>query len=610
MSQTANLVGNLSFLPFRAGARTIAASFDFLQSAIRGRRRKIEVSPVSGTIEAAKGAMRGASKIPEILAKGTGNVVLGETRANLQPLKAWVRQFSKNPDMPTVGGKITLQDRVNLLIEGTMGVPAEAMLRMLGAGDKPFREAARARATTEQLQLAKVPKSQWSMAQKFPELFFDKAKLEEIKNQSDFAVFQRESRTLGTLTRWIASKGDLFDFAVATVAPYKTTPWNIIGEILSYNPVIATAQSLRHAKNKNVREANMNAAKLVVGTMLTATGYLLYKNGLLSPSLDAKDESMKERILSGQVMPPNHVNLSGLDRFRKGGSPAFQPGDKTVDIMRSGGLAGAFFYMTANVGRDMEKKPEAGDQDLIWSILTQSTLEQARFGMNQSFLSGVEGLLSAIKDGTTDSYVTKWGNTVTSIPLPNTMTALSRATREHKPDMTADGFKKKVENIFRNRLGWAGLDDEMPLKRGLWGEPLKETPEGRNAAIYQFFDVSKGQQITSDPKKLELYRLWRKTDNTRVIPTPPRASITIQSKTYPLDTKLHERLSELVGGRREQLADMIITNPNWHTLTDEQKIAMLSMAYDKGMEAGKDEFWKEHGSELEAKPAKSGFQQP
>jgi len=149
--------------------------------------------------------------------------------------------------------------------------------------------------------------------------------------------------------------------------------------------------------------------------------------------------------------------------------------------------------------------------------------------------------------------------------------------------MTADGFKKKVENIFRNRLGWAGLDDKMPLKRGLWGEPLKETPEGRSASIYQFFDVSKGQQITSDPKKLELYRLWRKTDNTRVIPTPPRASVTIQNKTYPLNPQLHERLSELVGKGRidahmrraalELLNDQAVNPVRYHTAVSRLSIA-------------------------------------
>lgn len=610
ISQTANLVGNLSFLPFRAGSRGVAASLDVIQSAITGRKRTSSVGPVTGTAEAAKGLARGAAKMPSILKEGTGNVVLGETRQGLHPVKAWMRQFSSNPDMPTKGGKIGLKERLNLFLEGTLGIPAEAMLRGLGAVDQPFREAAKARATAEQLRLANIPKEQWVMAQKFPELFFEGKVLETIKQESDFAVFQRTSPTLNHLTKWIASKGPVFDLAVATVAPYKLTPWNIIGEILSYNPIVAFVKGSRAAIEGNRRDANLNAGKLVVGSILTTAAYELYKQGLLSPSLDSRDEQMKERILSGQVMPPNHINITGLERYLKGGDPAFQPGDKTVDVMRSGGLAGAFMYMTANVGRDLEKNPEGDSSDLIKSILTQSTLEQARFGMNQSFLQGVEGLLSAVKDGNADSYIAKWANTVTSIPLPNTLTALSRATRDDKPELTGDSLDKKIENVFRNRLGFAGFDEALPVKRGLWGEPLPETPKGRNPYAYHFFDVGKGQQITDDPKTLEMYRLWRKTDDSRAIPTPPSNKLTVRQTTYILTPEQKDRLQELVGQRRSEIMDIVIANPFWQELNDEQKISRLQKIYDKGLERGKKQFLMENEGKLEAKKPKAGFQLP
>lgn len=605
ISQTANLVGNLSFLPFRATARGIAAALDASESAITGRKRTSSVGPITGTTEAAKGLASGAKKIPSILKQGTGNTVLGETRQGLNPIKAWMNQFASNPEMATKGGKITAKDRMNLLIEGTLGIPAETMLRLLGAVDQPFREAAKARVTANELRNAKVPQEQWAMAQKFPELFFDKETLARIQEQSDAAVFQRRSKTLNHLTQWIASKGPVADFAVATVAPYKLTPWNIIGEILSYNPVVAFGRGAYEAAKGNRRAANLNAGKLVVGGLLTTAAYQLYKNGLLSPSLDSKDETMKERIAMGQVMPPNHINIDGLKRWMNGGSPDFQPGDKTVDVMRSGGLAGAFMYMTANVGRDLEKSPEAGDDELWKKIITQSTLEQARFGMNQSFLSGVEGLLSAIKDGNAENYISKLANTVTSIPLPNTLSALSRATREAKPDFS----DKKIEGVLRNKLGIFGADDNAPIKRGLWGEPLKETPTGRSPLAYQLLDVTKGQQITSDPKTLEIYRLWRKTDDSKVIPTPVSDRLTIKGSTYMLTPEQQSRLAELVGQKRAEITDSIVTNVNWLNVPDEVKIKMLERVYEKGLEYGKGVFFSENQGKLTQKPAKAGFKQ-
>lgn len=618
ISETANLVGNMSFLPFRAGTRGVASALDVIDSYLTGKPRELSVGPVSGTVEAGKGVIKGTREIPSILAKGSGDVIKGETRAGLHPIKAWVNQFAKNPEMPTTGGKLTLQDRLNLAIEGTFGVPAEVMLRGLGAGDAPFKAAAHARVIAEQLRLKKVPKEQWSFAQKFPELFFDRETMSQIGADTAAAVFQRESKTLNLATRWLKGQGDIIDFAFATVAPYKLTPWNIIGEVLSYNPLIAMGRTLRDASKGDRRSAKINAGKLVIGSTMAGTAYWLYNKGLIAPSLDERDEAQKSRILSGQVLPPNHINISGLGRVLEEKAKAFaekrepdlsvvnfRPGDETRDFFRSGGLMGSMLYMTANVGREFEKKPEEGDS-MIGPIIRQSTLEQARFGLNQSFLQGVEGLLTAIKEGNTDNFFRQWFSTVLSIPLPNTMATLSRATREYKPDFREAEFKNQVENVVRNRLGFAGLDDYLPLKRDFWGKPLPETPEGRNALFYHFFDVTKGKQVTDDPVALELYRLWRKTADSKVIPSLVNKEITIKNQTSPLDAAQQSRFAELVGAERRRITEAMVINPNFHKLDDENKIRLLNRAYDAGMEIGKIKFLRENPA-LEPKKPKSGF---
>lgn len=610
ISQARNIVGNMAFSPLRAATRTVATGFDVLNNYLTKSPRTITVQPIRGTAEVVKGFGRGAKQIPEIFLRGTGDTIKGETRAGLHPIKAWINQFAKNPEMPTTGGKITLQDRLNLAIEGTFGVPAEAMLRGLGAGDAPFREAARARATATELSLGKVPKDQWSFAQKFPELFLNNKAMERIQSETLRSVFQQPSKLLSLFTNWLRGRGDWWDLLGATVAPYKLTPWNIIGETLSYNPLIAFARSVHSSKTGNPREARLNAGKFVVGSMLTAAGWWLYKNGLMSPSLDQRDEAQKTRVLAGEVMPPNHINLSGLKRAMSGGDPAFRAGDNVADVFSAGGLAGSMFYMTANIGRDFERKPEVADSEVWGAILRQSTLEQARFGMNQSFLSGVEGLLSAVREGNTDNYVRQWGNTVASIPLPNTLTVMSRASREYKPDFREDTFRKQMENIVRNKLGVANLDDYLPLKRGLWGEPMRETPEGRNAIMYHFFDVFKNKQVTSDPVPLELFRLWRKTADTRVIPSLPEKTITMGGNTYAMDAAQQSRYAELVGQSRRTIVDAIVVNPNFHKLPDESKVEILDRVYRAGLQRGKSEFWREIGGGLKMKPSRAGFAPP
>jgi len=582
---------------------------DIVDSAIRGKPRELSVQPLAGTAEALKGVGRGLKQIPDILIEGTGNVIKGETRAGLHPIKAWINQFAKNPEMPTTGGKLTLRDRLNLAIEGTFGVPAEAMLRGLGAGDVPFKEAARARVTAEQLKLNNVPRDQWSFAQKFPELFLPREALQQIQKDTMASVFQRESKTLNLLTNWLRGKGEVVDLLAATVAPYKLTPWNIVGEILSYNPLVAMYKTARDSKKGNSRGAKLNAGKMVVGSMLTGTGIWLYKNGLLAPSLDERDEAQKARVLSQKVLPPNHINISGLKRKMEGGDPTFKAGDETVDVFRAGGLAGAMFYMTANIGRDMERGPAVTDADLWTSILRQSTLEQARFGLNQSFLSGVDGLLTAIKEGNADNYLRQWANTVASIPLPNTLNTLSRASRKYQVDVKADEFKDKLANMVKTKLGFAGLDDYLPLKRDFWGKPMLETPEGRDAIFYHFFDISKNKQVTSDPVELELYRLWRKTGDSAVIPSLPQRTVTFGKSSYALDPKQYERYAELVGENRRNIVDALVINQQFHKLSDEQKMDILDRAYRNGMERGKALFYGEAQGNLTPKAGRAGFRE-
>lgn len=602
ISQVANVVGNVNFAPFRAASRGVASGIDVIDSYIRNRPRQVSVG---GNKDAVGGLIKGVKQIPSILAHGPGDVIKGEARAGMQPVKAWIKQFAKNPDMPTKDGKIALLDRLNLAIEGTFGVPAEIMLRGLSAGDIAPREAARARLISEQSRLSNLTPSQKKMAQNFPELFFDNETLARIENETRGALFQGSSSALDHFMSWTKSKGDGFDLLVSTIAPYKLTPWNIVGEILSYNPLVAAAKTVMESKRGNIRSAEMNAGKLVVGSMLVAAGSWLYSKGLLAPSMDSRDEQQKARILAGEVLPPNHINISGLKRAMEGKDPSFKPGDKTIDIFRAGGLAGSMFYMMANIGRDMETKPETKSQ--LLSVLKNSTLEQARFGLNQSFLKGVTGLLDAVQNGETDGYLQQYANTVMSMALPNTLSALSRADREYKVDLKDDNVFKELGNAVKNRLGVFGLDDYLPLKRDLWGKPMRERPEGANALAYELFDITKGKQVTDDPVPLELYRLWRKTANTSVIPSIPEKVFTFQKSDYVLNPEQRSRLSELVGQKRRDIIDKIVINPKYHELNDEEKIKILDSVYRKGSELGKSIFWQEQGENLTEKPKRKAF---
>lgn len=609
MSQQANIVGNSVIAPLEAASRSVGAALDVVRAAVTRRERKLAVSPVRGTVEAAKGFMRGAAKAPAILARGSGDVVKGETRAQLQPLRSFIKAFAKNPEGPTVGGKTPLQERVRMAVEGVFGVSPEAMLRMLAAADKPPYEAARARLINEQAKLTKLPSNKLSMAQKFPELFFDRETLQRIADESSAAVFQRKSKTVSYLESLIKDKGgDWADLAFTLlVAPYRLTPWNLVGRTLSYFPPVALFRTLYDAGKGNTRSAEINAGRMVVGGTIYLAGYYLYKNGLVGPSLDDRSESQKSRLLSGEVLPPNHVNIDGLIRLMNDGDPAYRPGDDTWDLTRGGGAAGAIITTVANVGRDFERKPE-DSQEWISTLLKNGALEQASFTVNQSFLKGVTGILDAVRDRNLGPYVNSVENMLLSVGTPNTLTAISRATREYAPDLSAEKLSDEFENVVRNRFGFAGLDDYLPLKRDLWGRPMPQTPQGRNAILYHLFDISKNKQVTDDPVALELYDLWRTTSDGRAIPSIPKRQITSGNDNILLAPEQYSRLAELVGQHRRLIAEQLVTNPNWQDLDSENKLKVLDTVYDKGLEIGKALWLSETPpKDLRIKPEKAGF---
>lgn len=606
ISEVSNIVGNVSLMPFRAAADTVAASIDMLDSYLRNKPRELVMDPVGSQREGLKGVVEGLKQAPSIARRGASDVRSGEQFRGLQPLRAWSKLLAKNPEVPTVRGKVPLSDKISLLVEGTFGVPAETMLRGLSVGDAPFRRKAHAQALEQQLELTKVPKSQREFARKFPEMFLTPEQLQRVHEETLASIFQQHSDTVSTLNRFIRQKGgDWGDLAATLVLPYRHTPWNLIGEYLSYNPVAGLLNTTAKAIKGDKLGAERAAAKTVVGGITTYAMWWLYQKGLLSPSLDDSDEQQKARILSGSVMPANHINLDGLDRALKGEDPAFRPGDKTVDTWKLG-LAGAIAYTTANLGRDFEKSPE-GESGNVGNWLKNSVLENMRFGLNQSFLKGTSTMLEAIRTGRADQAIQGIESVILSVPVPNTVSAVSRATSGNKVEVKDDNKLKEFSNLVEQRLRVFGTGKDLPVKRGIWGEPMKETPEGANPWAYHFLDITRGQQVTQDPVAVEIYRLWRRYNNAAVIPTPPSKSMEIDGQRYELTTAQQGELASQVGPIRKQIADSLVQNPNWQELNDEQKSRMLQRAYETGLRIGKQEFLAKNRAALEAKGKAAGF---
>lgn len=621
ISQAANIAGNTTNLLIRGGARSASSVVDAIDSFVRGRRRQAATVPLRGAKEAVKGVVRSVPESVRQLWKGSsdGELSKADVQRGLRPLVALRDLFRSQVEGPQRNGKTPFGQRLLLALEASpFAMHATAQLRLLGAVDKPFRAAARARLITEAVKLADLNRPKGAprlytpenvaRAVEYPELFLDAPTLARVDGEASYAVYQGRNPLASAVHLAMRHASPSARFFVASVAPYITTPTNLIGEWMSYNPAIAGLQTVRQAMKGNARGAQVAAGKFVAGSMMLAAGLWLYRKGLISPSLDQQDEQQKARVMAGMTMPPHHINLSGLERALKGGNPAWRPGDKSADVLRAGGVAGALMMSATDVMRQRETQPEAGGLDFLGRVAGDQWTQMLQYGVNQSFLRGTANLLDAIQEGKMDTWAATYVDTLTSIPLPGTLNSLGRQARDYKPEVRGDALDERLENQLRARLGVFGAGQDLPYKRDLWGRPIRETPEGRTPWIYQNLDVTKAQRIPADDLNLMLYGLWRATANNRVLPTPPDGNFTFAGKRYELKREEVSRLQELVGAERRDLAERVMLNDRFAGLPPDRKVALLDRVWSFGARRGDVAFWRERGAGLTPKGLASGFE--
>jgi hypothetical protein len=616
ISLVANVTGNMNNLLLRGSSRSLATVVDAIDARLRGRQRAQTIAPLRAGRESAAAVARSVPEAIKTLYRGASDLELSkaDARTGLRPLVALRNLMAREAaEMPKRGGKVPPAELMATLLEASpFSMSASAALRSLAATDLPFRKAARARLITEAMKLRtlrgqpKATPKEIRQAVEYPELFFDKAEVERIDRESLKATYQDKNAAAQFVLGRVNQASPFARFLFRTVAPYVTTPVNVVAEILSFVPGISTANVVRHARAGRTREAQVAAGKMVLGGIVTGAGVWLYQKGLLSPSLEDSEEAQKGRMLSHQVIPPNHLNLSGLDRALKGEDPTWREGDRTVNVLRGGGVAGALMLNAANTLRRLETQPSDAAGTAL-EVMRDGVMNTMGYAVQQSYTRGIADALDAARGEKLDQFFMNYADGLGAIVLPNTLKSISRATREYQPEVRGDRSDHTLNNLIRNKLGFTGAASKLPYKRDLWGRPVLETPEGNLPWLYQTLDISKARTVPTDPLAIELYTLWRRTGDDAVIPTPPAQRYTMAGKTYQLTREQLSRLQQLVGGERRQLGERIVGADAFATAKTDVRLRRLRYAWDLGAERGRMKFWQERRGELEEQGKPRGF---
>jgi hypothetical protein len=593
-----------------APSHALAAGIDKLRSAITGKPRAV-VSSV-GALKAEKDAFVKSlrSEIPDIYKHGFSEeqAKQGEQMRGLHPIEA-VRQLKGNEfavDPNT--GKALKSDKLARWLEAILGGQTEAIGRSLAAGDVPFKRSARAKLLAEQGKILKIPPEQVEsyLAKHDPE------RLAALDREALAMVYQEPNlvaRIVGDMWRSIrgAPGGGAAEYAMRAsgVGPmFVQTPVNVAKQLSVYalGPASVVRGATQVARG-NTRAGELNMARGLVGSM-----YHLAALGILSLAPAAitgpPSKNQKERELQYAGPGPYKLNVTALKRAMSGGSSEPQDGDVWIDYAKAGWLGGVLAIDKAVWDQNQERLAEGETPTVLWDMALAPVLETGRFALNQTFAQGTALMLDALVSGE-PAKINQWTKNIErallSTVVPATLEDVGKIGRKNMPEKRSSEPSISFQNVLKERFNWAGAAQDIPPRRGLFGEPVAQTPEGSNPLVYHMVDVFKARVGPIPEYYRQIDALYRRTYDQRAIPTIPRRTIERGGKQYALDDAQWDAYQEMVGQlrlKRIQAAGALYRG------TDQQKLETLAKIYEQSAEYATTQFLAKYGSQLKWKPTK------
>ena len=591
LSLIKNPVFNVARAVGQLGVRSLANAGDAVISYVTKQPRTMVQSSLT-----TKGAIiRGVAKSKEALKAFFGegipasSALAGEGVKGFRVFKSLAQAFNGKDMVTNAKGNIALIDRVRKLAEGIIGFYTEPVGRALTLGDVPARGVAEGRLLAKQAILAGKTPEEVIASVRFP----TRAELRAISNEAAEATFQQDTKltaVVGVVANAVKSIPVIGPTTKAVVAPYTKTPVNVVTDAVNLSvPGLAFAKSAYYASKGDRAKSLEMAASGIVGTVIGGAAAALYRAGII---VGSAPKSAKERGIQYEVQPPNTINMSGLKRLLNGEDPSIRAGDE-ISSFENFGYLGTIFNVYSNV---LSKNEGSGLLEDVLDVTLKGLPSVASYTLNQTFLKSTNTLLNAIAKEDYDSYLESLWGTITSIPFPNTLQAFNKASRENMIDPKTDDSLQLFKNVLKSKMPEFMREavgaDELPLKRDMWGNPIKQTPEGANPFLYNFLDVTRSRTVPSDDTNLALYKLWKETGDADVLPSIPSRNVMDKNITYKLDESQYAIYQEYVGQRRKALVDKLFESVTFDGMEPDFKIKALQKAYDRGAEDGKRQFLK------------------
>lgn len=524
----------------------------------------------------------------------------------IRPFKAWRDLWAKIQGKKKMSGKET----ADKILQGTVGVPAEVVARLLNVGDKPQRFAAeggQAAALAKSLGLKEIdkklfiefPREEAYRAYKAQGLSDAQAseKADYVKDailrEGERSTFQQDNLFNDFLTRAFGvfggkDSGTANLLKTVTVSPYIKIPSNAFWSFYNLlNPEIAMLQAMVHKgrseyykgkgdylkQKMQSRESRYWLAHAFVGMASRAVVLALVQSGIFTPSSD-EDDSKKER--------------DALSLYSKGGT--FKIGDIRVQG-RWFGQWGMMFNSIAKKQQDMTPE-QRENQDIFWSsVFGGMELEGLREAEN-GLLANSSSLAQAVGSGNFDRYLTNATNMFTNIIQPASVAQWNRAGIDYVPSGRGDDLLKKIDQQYAQRspLYRAITGTKIEPKLDIWGQPI---PKGGNR-MSRMFGISKDEKTQFGRP---IYEDALRTGDSGFLPPSVLPILNGQK----LNEEQYRDLQNRVGSERMMLVAPYVNGMaeipgfgKYSDVSDKVKKEVLISLYSEGRERGLEKFYLDY----------------
>ena len=409
-----------------------------------------------------------------------------------------------------------------------------------------------------------------------------------LEKGREFATKEAQEQTFRTYSEIAKKMSNLENYNSITkligggILPFKTTPINILKTGAEYGPLnlAKIGWKINKGNYANASELINDISKTMTGTGILVLGMALAKSGRLIAS--GSDEDNEKYFQEGIGYQPYSIKI----------------GDKTYTLDWASPVAIPLFF-GAEMSNAFDDEKDFDIATFLDSMsksidpLTEMSLLQ---GLNRTLSSYEDNKLGGIMSNTLFNYLGQYVPTLSG-QVARTIDPTRRTT--YAPSDSE--LSKPVEQFLR-RTGSKipGVSQQMEPYLDQFGQ--EQTEDNVLLRAFQNF-LSPGyiKDIDSNNYAEEIQNLYDETGETSVLPRSATSSFTVDGESIKLDSEEYTEFNKKRGETILESLSSLIDNPNYDTLTSEEKAKSIEKLYDYGYDKAKYEYSEENG--LGVKPS-------